>query len=395
MPFRWTTWIVATFLVLGWASAHAQPADPLAPPESISADSRVAYEEGRLIFNAHWRPSGTDGPDDFEGLGPLYNRIACSSCHNAGGRGAPPDGPERNFLTALVRIGIVADDGTVAPHPEFGVQIQDRAVPGVEPEADLSLTWVPVDFEMPDGTVVPLRRPDLRIVPDPGENARWSIRVAPPVRGVGALMHAVTANRGEGRFGWKATEPTLAAQNASALSQDMGITSAYEPDAVCPSGLDACGGGDNEVSGIRLFLLSHFLERLPPPEPVSYPEPMGLQLFADTGCADCHMSALPTEDGIGDLAAYTDLALHDMGPGLDDGLPEGEAASFEWRTPPLWGLGSYLAENPDATLLHDGRARGLLEAILWHDGEARQSRDSFLMLAPQERQRLVDFLMRL
>jgi len=395
MPLCRTSWLVVIAFSFLASSAQAQLADPLAPPDGISAETRAAYEEGRLIFNAHWRPSGTDGPDDFEGLGPLFNRIACSSCHSAGGRGAPPAGPDSNFLTALVRIGVVDAEGAASPHPDFGVQIQDRAVPGVEPEADLSLTWVSVDFELPDGEIVELRRPDLTIIPDPGPNARWSIRIAPPVRGMGDLMRAVTGNAGEGRFGWKAMEPTLASQNASAFSQDMGITNLFFPDAICPAGEEECGGGPNEAQGDRLFLVSHFLERLPAPEPVTYPDPAGVQLFTDIGCAACHIPGLPPEDGPGTIMAYTDLALHDMGPGLDDGLPEGDAASSEWRTAPLWGLGTYLADNPSGPLLHDGRARGLLEAILWHDGEAAAARDTFLASDAEVRAHLIEFLMSL
>ena len=125
------------------------------------------------------------------------------------------------------------------------------------------------------------------------------------------------------------------------------------------------------------------------------PDPAGVQLFTDTGCAACHIPGLLPEDGPGVIMAYTDLALHDMGPGLDDGLPEGDAASSEWRTAPLWGLGTYLADNPSGPLLHDGRARGLLEAILWHDGEAAAARDAFLASDAEVRARLIDFLMSL
>lgn len=383
--------LIGAFVV---SSAWAEtPSDPLAPPMGIDPDTRTAYETGRLIFNGHWRPSGRSGPDDFEGLGPLYNRIACSSCHNAGGRGKPPSGPDQNFLTALVRIGVVDEDGQGAPHPVFGPQIQDRAVPGEKPEAVLSLSWEPVPGTYPDGNEYELRRPSLTITPDPGPDARWSIRVSPPLRGLGLLALAVGTNEQNGRFGWKAGQPTLALQNASALSQDMGITSRFFPDPVCPSGQETCGGGEDEVNGIRLMTLSLFTELLPAPEPLDVAaDRKGEMLFMKIGCGSCHIPELPLRHSAETVRAFTDLALHRMGDGLDDGLPEGGARSDEWRTAPLWGLGTLLAENPEAPLLHDGRARGAEEAILWHDGEAKRSRQLFMALSKEDRAHLLAFL---
>ncbi|WP_457832419.1 di-heme oxidoredictase family protein, partial [Staphylococcus aureus] len=66
---------------------------------------------------------------------------------------------------------------------------------------------------------------------------------------------------------------------------------------------------------------------------------------------------------------YTDLLLHDMGPGLDNGYTEGSATKSEWRTPPLWGLGlSPNSQGGQYFLLHDGRAKSIEEAILLHGG---------------------------
>lgn len=381
------------FCATGSSTLNAQSvADPLAPPEGIGPDLRAAYESGRLIFNGHWRPSGTDGPDDLEGLGPLYNRISCASCHSAGGRGKPPGGPGENFLTALVRVGVVAEDGKVSPHPVFGHQIQDRAVPGTKPEAELSLKWRYTKGRFPDGTPYELREPDLTIIPDPGPDARWSIRIAQPLHGVGAFAHAVPGPDDTGRFGWKAGMPSLAAQNASALSQDMGITSLYFPEPVCPSQSATCGDNPDEVGGVRLNLLTLFTELLPPPAPSQHRNARGEMLFMKIGCGSCHIPEIPLRTGPERLNAYTDLRRHNMGEGLDDGLPEGAAASNEWRTAPLWGLGAVLADDPRAPLLHDGRARGAEEAILWHGGDAARARHAFVNLTREDRSYLLDFL---
>jgi CxxC motif-containing protein (DUF1111 family) len=59
---------------------------------------------------------------------------------------------------------------------------------------------------------------------------------------------------------------------------------------------------------------------------------------------------------------YSDLLVHDMGPGLADGIRQGQAGPREFRTAPLWGLGQRLF------LLHDGRTSDLREAIRAHGG---------------------------
>jgi CxxC motif-containing protein (DUF1111 family) len=90
---------------------------------------------------------------------------------------------------------------------------------------------------------------------------------------------------------------------------------------------------------------------------------------------------------------YSDLLLHDMGNGLNDGYTEGTALPQEWRTPPLWGLG--LSENSQGGqyfLLHDGRAKSIEEAILLHGGEALNSRNQFQQLNGQQKQQLIKFL---
>jgi len=102
----------------------------------------------------------------------------------------------------------------------------------------------------------------------------------------------------------------------------------------------------------------------------------GERSFSDLGCSACHRLELKT--GRSDVAAlgeqtirpYTDMLLHDMGPGLADGRPDSLATGSEWRTPPLWGIGLVRTVNRHTRFLHDGRARSIEEAIRWHGGEA-------------------------
>ena len=89
---------------------------------------------------------------------------------------------------------------------------------------------------------------------------------------------------------------------------------------------------------------------------------------------------------------YTDLLLHDMGPGLADNRPDAQASGQEWRTPPLWGIGHIERINGHQYFLHDGRARSLEEAILWHGGEAQASNHAFKQLSYKDRMALIEFL---
>jgi CxxC motif-containing protein (DUF1111 family) len=122
-------------------------------------------------------------------------------------------------------------------------------------------------------------------------------------------------------------------------------------------------------------------------------------VFNQINCASCHKPTLTT--GYSNIEAlsfkefhpYTDLLLHDMGSGLDDGYTEGNALTSEWRTPPLWGLGlSPSAQGGQYFLMHDGRARSIEEAILLHGGEAENSKNQFLNLSETEKADLIKFL---
>ncbi|KAG1434109.1 hypothetical protein G6F57_021741 [Rhizopus arrhizus] len=125
----------------------------------------------------------------------------------------------------------------------------------------------------------------------------------------------------------------------------------------------------------------------------------GKKLFYEANCVACHVpkyvtsrNAKQPEHRFQLSWPYTDLLVHDMGEGLADGVSDGEANGREWRTPPLWGIGLTKTVNPNATWLHDGRARTLLEAVLWHDGAGKPARDRVVAMTPEERADLIRFL---
>ncbi|MBR45915.1 MAG: hypothetical protein CMM31_05450 [Rhodospirillaceae bacterium] len=214
-----------------------------------------------------------------------------------------------------------------------------------------------------------------------------------------------TVNEGMrlGRFGWKANQAGLRQQAAAAAFGDMGLTSALYPGPLCPPAQRACRAaeaGGVELAGPRLTALTAYLRYLAPPErqAVSGAAARGEALFHGIGCAACHTPSYRTaadpETALSgrDIAPYSDFLLHDMGDGLADNRPEFAATGREWRTPPLWGLGSLKAVNGHEFLLHDGRARGVAEAILWHGGESALARNAFRTLPATEREDLLAFL---
>ena len=125
----------------------------------------------------------------------------------------------------------------------------------------------------------------------------------------------------------------------------------------------------------------------------------GETLFASAGCAACHLPELVTGDRHPyaelrgqTIRPYTDLLLHDLGPGLADSMAEGDAEAGEWRTAPLWSLGLTAGVSGGEAYLHDGRARDLAEAILWHGGEAEPAREAFRTMSAEDRAALLAFL---
>jgi CxxC motif-containing protein (DUF1111 family) len=86
------------------------------------------------------------------------------------------------------------------------------------------------------------------------------------------------------------------------------------------------------------------------------------------------------------------LLLHDMGEALADGRPDYAANGRQWKTPPLWGVGLIREVNGHQRLLHDGRARGVLEAVLWHGGEATAAREQVRGFSAKDRAALVAFV---
>jgi CxxC motif-containing protein (DUF1111 family) len=334
----------------------------------------------------------------------------------------------------------------VIAEPTYGTQLQNFAIQGVKAEGHMRIDYKETAVELGDGTEVSLRVPVYSIgAPGYGplrSDTMLSARVAPPMIGLGLLEmidekdiltssdpadsngdgisgrpnRVWSVEQGDvmlGRFGWKAGVATINEQAQTAFSTDIGISvplfpagagecTEYQPECTrAPDGnsvqYDGLEAG-HQVTGLVTF----YARNLAVPARRDYDHPdvlTGKRLFYQNGCIACHRPKFVTRSDAsypeqsGQLIwPYTDLLLHDMGEGLADGRPEGEADGREWRTAPLWGIGLTTKVGGHGYYLHDGRARSILEAILWHGGEAQRSRDAVIGMSTPDRERLIRFV---
>ncbi len=387
------------------------------PAANLSADQQATWQSGRSPFDFHW---------EIPQLGPLFNNDACVGCHGGNGRGESQIGNGALVSQALVRVSLVTGTPDVPggdiPVPNFGLQLQDHATVGL-PEVIIAQSWIEHSEMYGDGEVVMLREPRIDIhLPDGsflGNDIRTSYRQAPAVIGLG-LLEAVPDDEilaladpddanGDGisgrpnmvwdperqatvvgRFGHKATVPTVREQVAGAFANDIGLSNRLFPE---PDGMRDVT--DQQLDDTVFFTQTIAVPARGPSTAAAY---RGRQLFDDMQCSSCHIPTLTTGDAdIAELAhqtihPYTDMLLHDVGDLLTDARRDFMAEGTEWRTPPLWGLGVVKIVDPNATFLHDGRARTFAEAILWHGGEAQAAREAFRMAPAGDREALIAFL---
>ena len=432
------------------------------PSGNISFGHEMDFKVGNGLFKKVWvsSPASTKASD---GLGPVYNARSCQRCHLKDGRGHPPEDDDDSRVSMFLRLSVPAhadnamteietylaaqgiDTPRSRPDPVYGGQLQDLAVTGHAAEGQMRITYEEVQIALSDGESATLHAPSYRIA-DPGygplsDDLMISPRVAPQMIGLGLIEAIPSADilakadpddldgdgisgRAQivwsraherpmlGRFGWKAGNPTVEEQSASAFAGDIGISNPLFPGAAgdCTPAQEVCiagphGDGDERVFEIDregLDLVTFYSQNLAVParRDVDDPEVLrGKQVFYESGCIACHSPKYVThrlegqdEQSFQLIWPYSDFLLHDMGPGLADGRPEGVADGQEWRTPPLWGIGLTGQVNGHTRFLHDGRARSLLEAILWHGGEAQAARDRVVAMPAGARAALIRFL---
>jgi CxxC motif-containing protein (DUF1111 family) len=387
---------------------------------------------GDLVFNQSFV---TAPALIHSGLGPVYNNTACANCHHSDGIGLPTAGDlESSLLMRISAPGTDSHGGPVAV-PGYGLQLQDKAVFGKQPECTVNINYTYQTYYFDDGTPYELRTPvyTLSNLYTPINGAYLlSPRLAPPMFGLGLLegvpeseileyadpndangdgikgkanyvWDAATNSRQLGRFGWKANTASILTQVATAFNQDMGITSSLLP--VESSFGQAQYDGlkdDPEIPDSLLNAVKFYAQTLGVPARRNVSDATikrGEQLFILAKCADCHRQTLKTAVNVAFptisnqvIHPYTDMLVHDMGPGLADNRPDFLAGGQDWRTAALWGVGLFTTVNSPGYYLHDGRARTITEAIMWHGGEAAPSQAYFSHLSTADRNAILKFL---
>lgn len=405
------------------------------PSSTLASDGLGPLYNARGCQNCHLkdgRGHPPDQPDDPGGS--MFLRLSVPAADSA---------PRTQIEDYLAGANIAHTP--TRPDPVYGGQLQDLSVAGIAAEGRMAITYTETEIPLSGGEIAHLRTPSYRIT-DPAYGAlrddlMISPRVAPQMIGLG-LLEAIPAadilasadpddadgngisGRAQitwsarfdapmlGRFGWKAGMPTIEEQSAAAFSGDIGISSPLHPapSGECSAAQTACiaapnGAGDargTEIDAEGMRLVTFYSRNLGVPARRNLDNPQilrGKQIFYDSGCADCHRPKFVTarmddraEQSFQLIWPYSDLLLHDMGEGLADNRPEGLANGREWRTAPLWGVGLTAQVNGHSLLLHDGRARSVLEAILWHGGEAKAARDATVSMPPDDRAALIRFV---
>ena len=359
------------------------------PVEGLTPEQNALFIAGDVAFN-----------DDVftvaKGLGPVFVATSCGSCHAGDGKGHP--------FSALTRFGQKDASGNQFLN-RGGPQLQHRAIPGFQPEqlpsgATFSKFMPPANTglgfleEVPDAAIFALADENDAN----GDGISGKINWVNLPRYINLRPGTIQQNgKYIGRFGKKGAVYNLLQQTAGAYNQDIGITSIFEPYDTY-TGLEI----DPEVSTQTINNVVFYLQTLKAPVQRNKNDAdvqSGSLSFVNIGCAKCHTPSLTTgNSSIASLSnktvfPYSDLLLHDMGAGLDDGYTEGSALTSEWRTPPLWGLGlSRNSQGGQYFLMHDGRAKSIEEAILLHGGEAAQTKLNYQQLTADEKRKLIKFL---
>lgn len=355
------------------------------PLPALTPGELARFEDGRAVFRRSFTP--------VDGLGPRFNENACNACHTF-----PADGGtgETHVLRATHtqedgRCDLLADQGGENLRLQVTRQALDLGAEPVRSIADATHTsrfTIPFVFGLGLIDAIPVETLAALADPDDSDGDGISGRLGTDGSGQPA------------RFGRKADVASLRAFTDLAFRLEMGLTTPAVPDEARAGGSPPLPDGsdpapDPELDEATIDLVVDFMRFLAPPAPAD-PEAVGdiqdgYALFRELGCAGCHVELLragpDASAAIADqsIALFSDLLLHDMGPGLAGTCAQGATPS-EYRTEPLMGL------RYREIYLHDGRASRVRDAILMHGGEAQNARDAFAALDRVTQEALLQYL---
>jgi CxxC motif-containing protein (DUF1111 family) len=396
------------------------------PLAGLTTEEREMFQVGLEDFS--------EEEDVADGVGPRFNFVSCAGCHIQ-----PAVGGTSPAVNPLFRVtGDLGFTGNVMPSfitPNGPVR-EARFQYNRDGSRDGGVHALFVISGHPDAEGCGIRQPNFE---EQLRNRNVIFRIPTPTFGSGLIEHITDSallenlsasasakralgisgrpnrNGNDGRIsklGWKAQNPSLLAFSTEAYNVEMGITSQGFP--VERDDTASCQFAtvpNDVVESVRTISaidnFANFQRFLAPPRPSSDTPGgatsigRGRAQFAAVGCAYCHTPQLTTPLTTTAALAnkpvnlYSDLMLHQMGPGLADDILQGLARGDEFRTAPLWGLGQRIF------FLHDGRTSDLLEAIRAHRGdgnskfgpsEANAVIDRFNRLEERDKQDLLNFL---
>jgi CxxC motif-containing protein (DUF1111 family) len=399
------------------------------PLPGINANELALFMEGLSRFQSVDSVSGTQPGAPDSGLGPRFNLNSCAGCHAqpAAGGSSPSVNPQIAVAT------LFGAQNTVPPFIQQNGPVRVvrfKTNPDGSPDGGVHDLFVITGRS--DAVGCKIAQPDFATAVAQNNT---SFRIPTPVFGAGliesitdsailanlapnpqktqlGIRGKVNRNGNDGtitRYGWKAQNKSLLIFAGEAYNVEQGVTN-----ELFPTERDETPGcvfnstpedktnstASTVIAGLPdTTVFAAFMRFLAPPSapggPPSQSVQHGSQVFAQTGCATCHTPSLTT--GKASSAAltnqqvplYSDLALHAMGQGLNDGIAQGLAQGADWRTAPLWGLGQRLF------FLHDGRAADLVQAIAAHSSqgsEANQVITNYNALPANAKQDLLNFL---
>jgi CxxC motif-containing protein (DUF1111 family) len=395
--------------------ASSACAEQDAPPHSNALDGvRLVSEDAPDLplanLDVDWTSRFNQGDGLFEhryfesqGLGPVYIRSSCGSCHAGDGRG--PGAVRKMVMVDKDGVPLTDQSGltwgnTIRPQTITGVE-QGIVAPGEGGSLLITIRQPPAVFGR--GYIEAILDSEIERVE--AEQAERDDGISGRINWVTYTSHANEDTRfhahqpGEriiGRFGLKARIATLDDFAADALLGDMGITSDLRPNE-----LPNPEGDTDDRPGVDVTLdtvnrLADYMRVLRIPTRRVQDLTQGQALFEAAQCGACHVPSLHTSEDFAlaplaniEAPVFSDLLLHDMGKGFGDEIHDFDAQSSEWRTAPLLGV-RFLR-----TYLHDGRAKSIEEAIELHgapDSEASDSVQRFRDLSDEDRDALVAYV---
>ncbi len=412
--------LFATFTALaaGFAGIAAESAT-----EAPAGFNTPSFNGAKSISNGITEPSGDTFALDQQiyeqnksvqdGLGPVYNAVACVSCHenpNSGGASQTTElrvghnDANGNFVNPTIFINdgkntitgrSIVNDRAIGPEAQEHIPATEniRAL-----RAALNTLGDGFVEAIDDSSLIAIaqEQPELSEGRVHGEVVQAPIFEAPGQTRVG-------------RFGWKDQHSSLLSFIADAYVNEMGITNRLRP-TDGTNVLKTTTDPEDQPDDLGLADIDHFAQfvrgTMVPPRDTTLAATAaalkGQDLFRQIGCNVCHLEAITTApvgtvidggmftvpEALGNkvIHPFSDYLLHDIGTG--DGIVQvgPQDTANKLRTAPLWGV------RTKARFMHDLGSLSLEDAISRHDGEASEPARHFKELSPDEKKALITFL---